>query len=252
MRFSRRRQAPRAGEPRAYVGRHQRRRRAGLTSPAGPVAVIVLGMVGIAVLIVLNSAPPSSRSTEPPPTAPPLATSPRSTAPPPSTTPPRRSASTLFSVPTFQVGVRGWTPLRGTIFTRGLVGRQGVSFARIQQDPINQPVRDPSSGVPLIGIRARVLPQAERGMQVQTTVRLRATTPGVTVVVRLSEWAGRRQVDSGERGEGRLTLPVTGWHRLGADHHVAASGDSVYLEILALGLGPDGAFFVDHPTVTSP
>jgi hypothetical protein len=251
MRFSRRRQAPRAGESRPHVGRHQRRRRAGLTGPAGPVAAIVLGMVGIAVLIVLNSAPPSSRSTEPPPTVPPQV---GGSAPPsgPASTAPRRPASTLFFVPTFQGGVGGWEGLRGTIFTRGQLGRPGVSYARIQQDPINQPVTDPSTGAAMIGIRARVLATAERGMQVQSTVRLRATRPGVTVVVRLSEWEGRRQVDSGARDQGRLTLPDTGWHELSADHQVAAAGSAIYLEICALRLGPDGAFFVDHPTVTSP
>jgi hypothetical protein len=251
MRFSRRRQAPRAGDPRPYVGRHQRGRRAGLTGLAGPVALIVLGMVGIAVLVVLNSAPPTSRSTEPTPGAPPQASgSPQPSGP--ASTAPRRPASTLFYVPTFRGGVGGWEGLRGTIFTRGQLGKPGASYARIQRDPINQPVTDPSSGAAMLGIRARVLPLAQRGMQVRSTVRLRATRPGVTVVVRLSEWEGGRQVDSGARDEGRLTLPDTGWHELSADHDVAGSGGAVYLEICALGLGPDGAVFVDHPTVTSP
>jgi hypothetical protein len=236
MRFSRQRRISRAGERRSYIGKHQARRR--VTGLAGPVAVIILGLVGIAVLIVLNSAPPNSRGTE----------ASRATPPQP-TGSLQRSASTLFSVPSFQGGVQGWRAFPGTFFSRGQLGRQAVSYARIQEDATTQPARDPSTGAAMVGIGARVLSSAEAGMQVQTTVRVRATKPGVTVVVRLSEWERSRRI---EGGEGRFTLPDTSWRRVSADHLVVRPGTSIDLEIWALALGPDEALFVDQPAVTSP
>jgi hypothetical protein len=235
MRFSRQRHAE---ERRSYVGKHQARRRAGVAGPAGPVAVIILGLVAIAVLIVLNSAPPDSRGTEAP-----------QTGFPQPTVPAQRSASTLFSVPSFQGGLQGWRAFPGTFFSRGQLGKQAVSYARIQEDPTNRPVTDPSTGAAMVGIGARVLPSAEPGMQVQTTVRVRATKPGITVVVRLSEWERSQRV---EGGEGRFTLPDTGWRRVSADHRVVRPGTSIDLEIWALALGPDEALYVDRPAVTSP
>ena len=238
MRFSRERRTPRAGEPGPYVGKHQARRRVGFASPAGPVAVIVLGMLAITVLIVVASAPRGSRGTE--------ATQ---TEPPPPTVPPERPASTLFSVPSFHGGLQGWRAFPGTLFVSGDLEKPGITYARVQRDATNQPVSDPSTGAAMVGIRARVLPAAQPGMQVRTTVRVRATRPGVRVVVRLSEWERRQRVDG---GDGHLTLPDSGWHPVSAAYRVLRPGIPIDLEVWALALGPDEAMFVDQPTVTSP
>lgn len=157
----------------------------------------------------------------------------------------------MFSVPSFARGVGGWRAFPGSIFTRGQLHKPGVSYGRIQslQDPLNRPVTDPSTGQAMVGIGAHVLRSAEPGMQVQASVRVRATKPGVTVVVRLSEWEGSHRV---ENGEGRLTLPDTSWRRVSTDRLLLRPGTSVDLEIWALALGPDEALFVDGPAVTSP
>jgi hypothetical protein len=204
------------------------------------VALIILGMVAVAVLIVLNYAPPNSRGTEAP-----------QTVPPPPTVPPPRSESTLFSVPSFQGGLQGWQAFPGSLFSRGQVYKPRVTYGRIQmqQDPLNRPATDPSTGAMMVGIGARVVRSAQPGMQVQATVRVRATRPGVRVVLRLSEWEGSQRV---EGGEGRFTLPDTSWRRVGADYRVLGAGSSINLEIWALALGPDEALYVDRPVVTSP
>jgi hypothetical protein len=238
MGFSRRRRASGAGEPRSYVGKHQARRRLGTASLAGSVAAIVVAMVAVTVVILLNSAPPDSRGTEAPTTE-----SPRPTEPP------QRSASTVFAVSSFQGGLKDWWALPGTLFSRGDARKKGVSYARIQRDATNQPGTDPSTGAAMLGIGAHVLPSAQPGMRVQTTVRVRATKPGVTVVVQLSEREGNHRF---EGGEARLTLPDTHWRSVGADHRVVRAGASIDLEIWALALGPDDALYVDRLAVTSP
>jgi hypothetical protein len=168
-----------------------------------------------------------------------------------STLPSPPSPSTVLSFLSRQGLAQNWTAFPGTVFSRGQLA-QAVSYARIQQDPVSQAATDPSTGKAMVGIKARALTKAARHQQMRATVRLRATRPGVTVVVRLSEWQGSRQVDRGERGEGRFTLPDTGSHQVGADYQVATTRSSVYLEIWALDLGPDGALLLDHATVTSP
>jgi hypothetical protein len=237
MRLSRQQRTPRAEKPRTYVGRHQARRRVAIASPFAIVAVIVVGMVAVTVLIALNSAP-DSRGTEAP-----------QTGSPQPTVPPERPASTLFAVPSFQGGLRGWQAFPGTFFVRGDLDKPGAPYAHIQLDATNRPGTDPSTGAAMVGIRARVIPSAPPGMQVQATVRVRATKPGVRAIVRLSEWEGRQRVDGSER---RLTLPDTGWHPVNADYRVVRPGSSIDLEIWALALGTDEALYVERPAVTSP
>jgi hypothetical protein len=237
MRLSRQQRTPRAEKPRTYVGRHQARRRVAIASPFAIVALIVVGMVAVTVLIALNSAP-DSRGTEAP-----------QTESPQPTLPPERPASTLFSVPSFKGGLRGWEAFPGAFFIRGDLDKPGASYAHIQRDPTNQPGTDPTTGAPMMGIHARVIPSAPPGMQVQATVRVRATKPGVRVVVRLSEWVGRQRVDGGEE---RLTVPDIGWHPVNADYRVVRPGSSIDLEIWALALGQDEALYVERPAVTSP
>jgi hypothetical protein len=190
-----------------------------------------------------------------PPARPPQPTaSPRPSGLPASTlpSPPPPQWEDVLSFLSRQGGAVNWTALPGTILTRGRTVKESWSYGRIQRDPFSQAATDPSTGAAMVGIKAHVLANAARGQQLRATARLRATRPGVTVVVRLSEWQGGRQVDSGGRGERRLTLPDTGVHQVGVDYQVATTSRSVYLEIWALGLGPDGALFVDHATVTSP
>jgi len=221
MRHPRRRHMLPSGERRSYRGKHHTRRRSDVV---GPVVAIILGVLGLATLGFFALGGPSSRDKVAP-----------------EARPPQRSASIVFAATSFQGGVQGWRAFPGTFFTRGQLGRPGVTYGRIQ--------RDPSTGSAMVGIGILALPTAQPGLRVQATVRVRATHPGITVVVRLSEQKGSRRV---EAGEGRLTVPDTGWHQVGADHRVLHPGTSIDLEIWALALGPDEAVFVDRPEVTSP
>jgi hypothetical protein len=247
MRFSRQRHDLNPGEHRGYVGKHQARRRGVAVllrgGVAGLVAVLVLAMVAVATLIVLFSRPPSPRDSVAP------QTQPAQTSPPSPPQPSQRSASTLIAVPTFRGGVRGWRAFSGSLFSSGHVDQPTAPFARVQQDTSRPPVRDPASGATMVGISTPVLASAQPGTQMHASVRVRATKPGITVVVRLSEWQRSRRVDG---GDGRLILPDTGWRQVSADHRALGPGTSIDLEIFALALGPDEALYVDRPVVTSP
>jgi hypothetical protein len=201
---------------------------------AGPVAVLLVGIVTLATFVILNSGildsgRPASRGADVPDSRP---------AP--------RPASTLLAVPTFRVGLQGWRALPGTFFTRGQLGRPTATYARIQRDPSTRPAADPATGAAKVGVTTRVLRSAEPGTQVQATVRVRASGPGVRVVVRLSESDGGRQVDG---GEGRLTLADAGWRQVRAEHRVLRAGASIDLEIWALALGRDQALYIERPVV---
>jgi hypothetical protein len=219
----------------------QVRRRGGV---AGPVTVLIVAIATLATFVIVNSGifssgRPTSRGAEAPDSrAPPRVED--GQAPP-------RSASTVLAVPTFRVGVQGWRALPGTLFTRGQLGEPTATYARIQRDPSTRPAIDPATGAAMVGVTTRVLSAAEPGMRLRATVQVRASGPGVTVVVRLSEWDGGRRV---ERGEGRLTLRDTGWRQAGADHRVGG-GSAIDLEIWAPALGQDQALYVDRPVVTS-
>jgi hypothetical protein len=168
--------------------------------------------------------------------------------PQPPARPPQPPASTVFSVPSFQSGIQGWTSFPATLFTRGEPSNPAATSARIQRDLVTRPDTDPGTGLGMVGVKAGVLDNAARATQLRATARLRTTRPGVTVLLRLSRWEGNQRVDFKET---RTTLPDTGWHQFPTSYQ-AASGSTIYLEIWAIGLGPGGAVYVDHPTVTSP
>jgi hypothetical protein len=211
---------------------------------AGLVALLIIGMLVIATLIVLSSSPPNSRGTAAPPTVPATAAPP--TAAP--TTQAPRPRVTLIAAGSFRGGVQPWEAVAGSLLSRGQLYKPNVTWARIQQDPTNPPATDPSTGKPMVGIRTTV-PKVDRpGTRVQAVVQVRATKPGTMVVVRLSESEGTRRV--GGR-DGRVTLLDTSWRQITSDYRVRGSGSKVQLEILALGLGLDYALFVEPPVVTA-
>jgi hypothetical protein len=248
MRFSRLRHVVQPGERPAYVGKHEAGRRGGVAGAsaallrggvAGLVALLIIGMLVIATLIVLSSSPPNSRGTAAPPTAP-------ATAAP--TTQAPRPRVTVIAAGSFRGGVQPWKAVAGSLLSRGELNKPNVPWARIQQDPTNPPATDPSTGKSMVGIRI-IVPKVDRpGTQVQAVVRVRATKPGTMVVVRLSESEGSRRV--GGR-DGRVTLLDTSWRQITSDYRVQESGSKIELEILALGLGLDHALHVEPPVVTA-
>jgi hypothetical protein len=248
MRFSRLRHVVQPGEHPAYVGKHEAGRRGGVAGAsaallrggvAGLVALLIIGMLVIATLIVLSSSPPNSRGTAAPPTAP-------ATAAP--TTQAPRPRVTVIAAGSFRGGVQPWKAVAGSLLSRGELNKPNVPWARIQQDPTNPPATDRSTGESMVGIRTTV-PKVDRpGTQVQAVVRVQATKPGTMVVVRLSESEGSRRV--GGR-DGRVTLLDTSWRQITSDYRVQESGSKIELEILALGLGLDHALHVEPPVVTA-
>jgi hypothetical protein len=248
MRFSRLRHVVQPGERPAYVGKHEAGRRGAVAGAsaallrggvAGLVALLIIGMLVIATLIVLSSSPPNSRGTAAPPTAP-------ATAAP--TTQAPRPRVTVIAAGSFRGGVQPWKAVAGSLLSRGELNKPNVPWARIQQDPTNPPATDRSTGESMVGIRTTV-PKVDRpGTQVQAVVRVRATKPGTMVVVRLSESEGSRRV--GGR-DGRVTLLDASWRQITSDYRVQESGSKVELEILALGLGLDHALHVEPPVVTA-
>jgi hypothetical protein len=254
MRFSRLRHVVQPGEHPAYVGKHEAGRRGGVAGAsaallrggvAGLVALLIIGMLVIATLIVLSSSPPNSRGTADPPTAPATAAPPPTAAP---TTQAPRPRVTVIAAGSFRGGVQGWRGVTGSLFSRGELGKPNVSWARIQQDPTTPPATDPSTGKSMVGISTTV-PKVDRpGTQVQAVVRVQATKPGTMVVVRLSESEGSRRV--GGR-DGRVTLLDASWRQITSDYRVRGSSSTVQLEILALGLGLDHALLVEPPVVTA-
>jgi hypothetical protein len=254
MRFSRLRHVVQPGEHPAYVGKHEAGRRGGVAGAssallrggvAGLVALLIIGMLVIATLIVLSSSPPNPRGTAAPSTAPATA------APPPTAAPTTQAPGprvTVIAAGSFRGGVQPWEAVAGSLLSRGELYKPNVTWARIQQDPTNPPATDPSTGKSMVGIRTTV-PKVDRpGTQVQAVIRVRATKPGTMVVVRLSESEGSRRVDG---RDGRVTLLDTSWRQITSDYRVQESGSKVELEILALGLGLDHALHVEPPVVTA-
>jgi hypothetical protein len=249
MRFSRLRHVVQPGEHPAYVGKHEAGRRGGVAGAssallrggvAGLVALLIIGMLVIATLIVLSSSPPNPRGTAAPSTAPAPTAAPTTQAP--------RPRVTLIAAGSFRGGVQPWKAIPGSLLSRGQLYKPNVTWARIQQDPTNPPATDPSTGESMVGIRI-IVPKVDRpGTQVQAVVRVRATKPGTIVVVRLSESEGSRRV--GGR-DGRVTLLDTSWRQITSDYRVQEPGSKVELEILALGLGLDHALNVEPPVVTA-
>jgi hypothetical protein len=232
--------------------RHRRRR--SWRRYAQPQLAAALALIAVVVAAAVTVRAHGLARPQPPARPPQPTASPRPSGLPASTlpSPPPPQWEDVLSFVSRQGAAVNWTALPGTILTRGRTVKEGWSYGRIQRDPFSRPATDPSTGTAMVGIKARALAKANRGQQVRATARLRATRPGVTVVVRLSEWEGGRQVDSGGRGERRFTLPDTGSHQVGAAYQVATTSRSVYLEIWAIGLGLDGALFVDHATVAIP
>jgi hypothetical protein len=208
------------------VGRHEARH--GRTAVRVAVAVAVAAVAAAAVASGLGSTGPRVDHPRGPPPTP---------------------GSVLIAAPGFGVGVEGWRALPGTFVIKGRLGAPTASYARVQRDPTVPPRRDPATRSTVTGMATRVRVAATVGMPLRATVRVRAARPGTTVVVRLSERVGGKDVGGSER---RAMLPGTGWRRVVAAHRVRRAGAAVYLEISALALPVKASFDVDQAKVTSP
>ena len=214
------------GGRRSYVGRHEARP-GKVTARRAAVAVAVVAVAAVAVAVLSDS---GSRVADP------LAARP----PPP--------APQLIAAPGFGAGLGEWRAFPGTYLIKGQLGDPAARFARIQRDPTVPAPKDPTTHATMTALGTRVVAGATGGMHLRATVPVRASRPGVTVIVRLSERIGGGRVDASER---RAKLRDTDWHEVEAGHRVLEAGASVQLEICALALPLDQALYVGQAKVTS-
>jgi hypothetical protein len=193
-------------------------------------AAVVVGVVAIAA-ITIASLSSSSSGEDPAARRPPV------------------PAPELIAAPGFGAGLGEWRALPGTYLIKGQLGDPTAMFARIQRDPTVPAAKDPSTRSTVTGLATRVVNAATVTMPLRATVRVRGSSPGITVLVRLSERVGDRRVGD---SEGRARLRDTAWHEVGADHRVHQAGASVHLEVVALALPLDQAIYVGQAKVTSP
>ncbi|HET9557306.1 MAG TPA: hypothetical protein VFS70_09215, partial [Actinomycetota bacterium] len=83
---------------------------------------------------------------------------------------------------------------------------------------------------------------AKEGATYEAVFWVRAPDGGGPVVLALRELAGGREVSADEAG---YTLPGSGWQQLAVEHHTAAPGSSLALEVVANDLPGDGRLLVD-------
>jgi hypothetical protein len=184
------------------------------------------------VVVTVSGSPPSTSGRAAVPTRRPLATS-----------PPRN----LVADASFDRNLTAWRPLPGAFLTRGTADRPAHA-ARVQRDPFTSATTDPSTGRALYGMAMPVIRSASSGDHVDTVVQMRATTPPVRVLLRLSELVDGR---TAARSETRALLSDTAWHEVRVDREVGTSGAIVQVEVGALALRADEAVYVDNVRVST-
>jgi hypothetical protein len=209
----------------SYVGGHEARR----GKVAARRAAAVAGVAVAVAVVVAGLSTSGSRVADP-----------LSARPPP--------PSQLIAAPGFGAGLGEWRAIPGTFLIKGQLGDPSAKFARIQRDPTVAAAKDPATGATMTGLAIRVVTGATASMRLHATVPVRCSSPGVIVVVRLSERVGGRAVDESEH---RASLRDTGWHEVEADHRVLGAGAAVHLEILALALPRDQVIYVGQAKVMS-
>jgi hypothetical protein len=214
------------GRHRSYVGRHEAR----TGRVAARRAAAVLGVLAVAAVAVVGLSSSGSREAGP-----------LTARPPP-------QAPQLIAAPGFGAGLGDWRAYPGTYLSKGQLGDPDAMFARMQRDPTVPAPKDPATRSTVTGLTIRAVAGATGGMRLRATVPVRATRPGITVVVRLSERIGDRRVDQSDR---RARLEDTGWHEVEAAYRVREAGASVHLEIWALALASDQAVDVGQAKVMS-
>jgi hypothetical protein len=160
----------------------------------------------------------------------PATTGPTTTGPAPQ--PIRPTPGNLLADGDFERDLGGWTALGGATLQRvqgGASGRWAVAVAP-----------GPSSGRPA-GLVRRDAATARADTTYEGVVWVLAPDGG-QVVLALRELAGGREVSADQAG---YTLPAGRWRQLAVEHHTAASGSSLSLEVVAQNLPGRGRLLVD-------
>ena len=164
------------------------------------------------------------------PSTAPATTGPTTTGPAPQ--PIRPTPGNLLADGDFERDLGGWTALGGATLQRvqgGASGRWAVAVAP-----------GPSSGGPA-GLVRRDAASTRADTTYEGVVWVLAPDGG-QVVLALRELAGGREVSADQAG---YTLPGGRWRQLAVEHHTAASGSSLSLEVVPQNLPGRGRLLVD-------
>jgi hypothetical protein len=149
----------------------------------------------------------------------------------PATRPIRPTPGNLLADGDFERDLAGWAPLGGAEVERVEGGASGRWAAAITPGP--------GDGRP--GMVRRDAASAEAGTTYEAIFWVQAPAGG-QVVLALRELAGGREVSADQAG---YTLPAGRWQQLAVEHHTAAPGSSLALEVVAGDLPGDGRLLVD-------
>jgi hypothetical protein len=203
--------------------------------------VAMLSLAAITAIIALLTRDAGSggrRAAGPATTTPAAATTPAVTSGPATTAPAtsapamtRPTPGNLLADGDFERDLAGWAPLGGAELSRvegGTSGRWAAAAAP-----------GPGQG-DQAGMVRRDAATAREGTTYEAVLWVKAPEGG-QVVLALRELAGGREVSADQAG---YTLAGGGWQQLAVEHHTAAPGSSLALEVVAHGL-PGGRLLVD-------
>ncbi len=143
----------------------------------------------------------------------------------------RPTPGTLLADGDFERDLAGWAPLGGAEVERVEGGASGRWAAAITPGP--------GGGRP--GMVRRDAATAEAGTTNEAMLWVQAPAGG-QVVLALRELAAGREVSADQAG---YTLPAGRWQQLAVEHHTAAPGSSLALEVVGHDLAGDGRLLVD-------
>ena len=150
----------------------------------------------------------------------------------PAARPIRPTPGNLLADGDFERDLAGWAPLGGAEVERVEGGASGRWAAAVTPD---------GSGDGRPGMVRRDAATTEAGTTYEAIFWVQAPAGG-QVVLALRELAGGREVSADEAG---YTLSDGNWRQLAVEHHTAAPGSSLVLEVVGHDLGGDGRLLVD-------
>lgn len=149
----------------------------------------------------------------------------------PATRPVRPTPGNLLADGDFERDLAGWAPLGGAELARVEGGESGRWAAAVS----------PGTGAGRPGMVRRDAATTEAGTTYEAIFWVQAPEGG-QVVLALRELAGGREVSADQAG---YALPGGSWQQIAVEHHTAAPGSSLALEVLGYDLAGDGRLLVD-------
>jgi hypothetical protein len=150
----------------------------------------------------------------------------------PATRPIRPTPGNLLADGDFERDLAGWAPLGGAEVERVEGGASGRWAAAATPG---------GTGESRPGMVRRDAATTEAGTTYEAIFWVQAPAGG-QVVLALRELAGGREISADEAG---YTLPDGRWQQLAVEHHTAAPGSSLTLEVVGHDLGGDGRLLID-------